>query len=99
MDGVYKADDLIPPDLKSQFLAQMGALEDDFLSERLLMWHPNSNEQVLDLIHPSMHCFVAGVSRVYSKNQVVDIPWYDFCSADHAKVLSSEKYIEYVTSL
>src|SRR5436305_1512728 len=30
-------------------------------------WHPGSNNQVRDLIHPSMYCYVKGVSKVNGK--------------------------------
>ena len=96
VDGTYKADNLIPSELKQQFLDQVAVLEADSFSET--MWHPDSNEQVLDLVHPSMHCFVAGKTRVYSTREVDYMSWYDFSSADNAKILSSEEYIRYASS-
>lgn len=30
-------------------------------------WHPDSNKQVLDLIHPSLYCYVRGVSQLLDK--------------------------------
>ena len=37
-------------------------------------WHPNSNEQVLDLVHPSLHCFVFGKTLVNEKQKHIRKP-------------------------
>lgn len=29
-------------------------------------WHPGSDKQVLDLVHPSLYCLVYGVSQIYN---------------------------------
>ena len=34
-----------------------------FAAQEPIDWHPGSNQQVRDLIHPSMYCYVKGVSK------------------------------------
>lgn len=34
------------------------------LNSEPIDWHPGSNEQVRDLVHPSMYCYVKGVSKL-----------------------------------
>lgn len=34
----------------------------DMMNRTLVDWHPGSNNQVRDLVHPSMYCYVAGKS-------------------------------------
>lgn len=53
-------DDIIPPELKERLKTQMSRLEN--VPEDKKDWHPGSNHQVLDLIHPSLYCFVENVS-------------------------------------
>lgn len=35
-------------------------------------WHPGSNQQVRDIIHPSMYCYVKGISK-HKDNTISDI--------------------------
>ncbi|MVU83485.1 DUF4246 family protein [Nocardia sp. ET3-3] len=60
VDGVWQSDSLIDDELKSRLRAAVRVLEDVPEAER--DWHPGSNEQVLDLVHPSLFCLVRGVS-------------------------------------
>ncbi|KAG2389332.1 hypothetical protein C9374_013892 [Naegleria lovaniensis] len=53
-------DDLIPLELKERLKAQLSRLEN--VPEEKKDWHPGSNHQVLDLIHPSLYCYVENVS-------------------------------------
>ena len=53
-------DNLISNDLKNRLKAQIELLEN--IPEEKKDWHPGSNHQVLDLIHPSMYCFVDKLS-------------------------------------
>ncbi|KAF9217869.1 hypothetical protein BGZ59_008976 [Podila verticillata] len=57
IDGTRKADGLIPLELKQRLLAGVQKLMD--VPEHLKDWHPGSNKQVLDLVHPSLFPFIA----------------------------------------
>jgi hypothetical protein len=61
VDGVWQSDLLIDDELRSRLRAAVRVLEDVPDAER--DWHPGSDEQVLDLVHPSLFCLVRGVSR------------------------------------
>ncbi|PRP79943.1 hypothetical protein PROFUN_05919 [Planoprotostelium fungivorum] len=56
--GVFQSDGLIEDELKRELLSNAKLLEDVPEDER--DWHPGSSKQVLDLIHPSLYCFVYG---------------------------------------
>ncbi|KAL0477443.1 DUF4246 domain-containing protein [Acrasis kona] len=60
VDLVWQSDDLISATDKQELIRQVKKLE-DVPSERM-DWHPNSNEQVLDLVHPSLYCLVSNTS-------------------------------------
>jgi hypothetical protein len=53
---------LVPEDLRRSLLALVAPMEKVPASE--LDWHPGSNEQVLDLVHPSLYCNVRGLTKV-----------------------------------
>lgn len=59
--GVWQGDFLIPDNLKVDLLNGVSPLED--VPEAQKDWHPGSNLQVLDLVHPSLFCLRYGVSR------------------------------------
>lgn len=61
VDGVYKAIELFPSDLRSEFSRLVDVLADT--PEKDKDWHPGSNEVVLDLIHPGLYLFVSGKTR------------------------------------
>ncbi|WP_225729906.1 MULTISPECIES: DUF4246 domain-containing protein [unclassified Nocardia] len=60
VDGVWQSDTLIDDELKALLREAVRVLEEVPEEER--DWHPGSNEQVLDLVHPSLFCRVRGVS-------------------------------------
>ncbi|KAI0360307.1 hypothetical protein OH77DRAFT_1585941 [Trametes cingulata] len=60
---VYESSALIPPALKSSLRSLAAQLED--VPEDQRDWHPGSNKQVLDLVHPSLYCLRLGRSFVY----------------------------------
>lgn len=76
VDGVYQADDLIPKQVREDLLKGVSVLENVDNSKK--DWHPGSNEQVLDLVHPSLFPFVRGVSRVTDGKR---LPWKEFLGA------------------
>jgi hypothetical protein len=48
------------PDFKASFTNQIAQLESTFTS---IDYHPGSNNQVVDLVHPSLYCYVKGVTE------------------------------------
>ncbi|KAI0634693.1 hypothetical protein C8Q77DRAFT_1054929 [Trametes polyzona] len=60
---VYESSTLIPPALKESLGTLAQQLED--VSEDEKDWHPGSDEQVLDLVHPSLFCLRIGRSFVH----------------------------------
>ena len=60
VDGVWQSDVLIDDGLRSRLREAVRVLEDVPDSER--DWHPGSDGQVLDLVHPSLFCLVRDVS-------------------------------------
>ncbi|KDQ58603.1 hypothetical protein JAAARDRAFT_206488 [Jaapia argillacea MUCL 33604] len=64
---VYCSHTLVPFELK-EALIQGGALLED-VPEDQKDWHPNTNHQVLDLVHPSLHCLRIGKSLVKRRDE------------------------------
>ena len=62
LDGVWKSDTIISKELKSALQQAVAPLEN--IPEKEKDWHPNSNEQVLDLVHPSLYPLVYGQSKI-----------------------------------
>ncbi|NUS45253.1 MAG: DUF4246 domain-containing protein [Mycobacteriaceae bacterium] len=60
VDGVWQSDSLVDADLRARLGEAVRVLEDVPAAER--DWHPGSDGQVLDLVHPSLFCRVRGVS-------------------------------------
>ncbi|KAH9850841.1 hypothetical protein C2E23DRAFT_734061 [Lenzites betulinus] len=73
---VHESRSLIPPGLKSSLVSGVSILED--IPDNDKDWHPGSNKQVLDLVHPSLYCLRIGESLVRT--------------ADSADVLTEEEY-------
>ncbi|KAF9027233.1 hypothetical protein BDZ89DRAFT_1015748, partial [Hymenopellis radicata] len=53
-ERVWKSDSLVPLELSMKLLAGVKVLED--VPDDQKDWHPGSNGQVLDLVHPSLYC-------------------------------------------
>ena len=62
LDGVFKSDHIVPEQLKQELKKAAAPLED--VLEKDKDWHPGSNDQVLDLVHPSIYPLVYGQSRI-----------------------------------
>ncbi|MFD5727497.1 DUF4246 domain-containing protein [Streptomyces sp. NPDC058368] len=60
VDGVWQSDTLIDAELRSRLREAVRVLED--VPEEGKDWHPGSDGQVLDLVHPSLFCLVRDVS-------------------------------------
>ena len=81
--GVFHSTLLVQPELKERLRAAVSILEDVPLEE--LDWHPGSNDQVLDLVHPSLYCYRVGQS--ISRGLPVS------SQATEYRVLSKEDYL------
>ncbi|KAF2802928.1 uncharacterized protein BDZ99DRAFT_468593 [Mytilinidion resinicola] len=66
--AVVKSDSIIPHDLKVELQSAIKPLEN--IPDRLKDWHPGSNEQVLDLVHPSLFPLLYGRSRILPEGTV-----------------------------
>uniref|UniRef100_K3W8K9 DUF4246 domain-containing protein n=1 Tax=Globisporangium ultimum (strain ATCC 200006 / CBS 805.95 / DAOM BR144) TaxID=431595 RepID=K3W8K9_GLOUD len=64
--GSWISDNLIPAELKARFVREVALLENVPDAEK--DWHPNTNNQVLDLIHPSLYCCVKGKTKQVAKS-------------------------------
>eukprot|EP01137_Pigoraptor_chileana_P019097 Opistho-2@79654 len=73
IDGTWQADGLVPEALKNELLANVTVLED--VPKDLQDWHPGSDKQVLDLVHPSLYPYVRGVSRKTTVDANPPLAW------------------------
>ncbi|KAL8756240.1 MAG: hypothetical protein Q9199_003062 [Rusavskia elegans] len=62
LDGVWKSDTCVSEGLRKALEEAVRPLED--IPEAEKDWHPGSNGQVLDLVHPSIYPLVYGQSRI-----------------------------------
>ncbi|MFH8889642.1 DUF4246 domain-containing protein [Streptomyces sp. NPDC017949] len=60
VDGVWQSDSLIDDELAARLRRAVEVLEQ--VPEDEKDWHPGSDAQVLDLVHPSLFCLVRGAS-------------------------------------
>lgn len=68
----WLCDDLVDTKLRNKFISEVKVLED--VPEDKKDWHPNTNQQVLDLVHPSLYCCVFGkTSGLVSRPSVDDM--------------------------
>ncbi|CAI5486533.1 unnamed protein product [Closterium sp. Naga37s-1] len=82
VEGVYiSPDPPLNPSLKQLFLDGITRLES--VPEDQIDYHPGSNNQVVDLIHPSLHCLVFGRTRVIQDppNDLQILPWDELVSS------------------
>lgn len=81
VDGTWQADGLIDEKLSASFKESVfNLLENVDESER--DYHPGSGNLVVDLVHPSLFCFVRGVSKITDESGI---------NADTIKALSSDE--------
>eukprot|EP00966_Prymnesium_polylepis_P127374 2946053-Prymnesium_polylepis.1 len=57
VEGTFAADEVLPTALHDALVAGFTSLASGPKD-----WHPGSNEQVLDLVHPSLFCYEQGVT-------------------------------------
>ncbi|KDQ59172.1 hypothetical protein JAAARDRAFT_33900 [Jaapia argillacea MUCL 33604] len=72
IDRVYQSLELIPSNLKVALISGASALES--VPEAEKDWHPGTNNQVLDLVHPSLFCFRFGKSLVKKDDGMLYVP-------------------------
>ncbi|KAI0656165.1 hypothetical protein C8Q70DRAFT_922407 [Cubamyces menziesii] len=78
---VYEFRGLIPAHLKSSLVSAVSVMES--VPDDQKDWHPGSNRQVLDLVHPSLYCFRIGHSLVRRRGAT---------EPDSVHVLTQEEY-------
>jgi len=66
--SVVKSDKLVPSELREELREAFRKLKADQSASP--DWHPNSNDMVQDLLHPSMYPLVYGKSRVFQEELV-----------------------------
>lgn len=59
---VVKSDTAVPESLREALQNAVAKLEN--VPEYMKDWHPNSNDQVLDLVHPSLFPLIYGTTRI-----------------------------------
>ena len=70
--AIVKSDTIVPEDLKETLRAAVQPLEN--VPDKDKDWHPNSNEQVLDLVHPSLFPVIYGRTKILpDSNTKVDL--------------------------
>ncbi|KAJ6510585.1 hypothetical protein C8R45DRAFT_964573 [Mycena sanguinolenta] len=62
-DGIWYSDRLISSDVLERLKTAVKALED--VPEEKKDWHPGTDKQVLDLVHPSLYCVVYDRTHAY----------------------------------
>ena len=60
VDGVWQSDIAIPNEIRMDLYQCVQKLENQGHKD----WHPDSNQKILDLVHPSLYCLVNGVSQL-----------------------------------
>ncbi|KAF9021581.1 hypothetical protein BDZ89DRAFT_1042723 [Hymenopellis radicata] len=75
-ERIWKSDALVPASLRQRLLDAVFALED--VPELEKDWHPGSNGQVLDLVHPSLYPVVYERTQERNTTQAIraEIPSY-----------------------
>lgn len=64
-DAVWESKALVPAELNKRLLCEVNKMRDVPDDEK--DWHPGSDNQVLDLVHPSMYCL--RYQKSLAKNQ------------------------------
>lgn len=62
LNGVFKSDTIVSDELKKELQRAISPLGN--VPDREKDWHPESDRQVLDLVHPSLYPLVYGQTRV-----------------------------------
>jgi hypothetical protein len=65
VDGTWQADDIIPKEIKEALINGVSKLEN--VDEAQIDYHPGSDNQVIDLVHPSLFCLTSEVTMKRSE--------------------------------
>ncbi|KAH7110511.1 hypothetical protein B0J13DRAFT_489695 [Dactylonectria estremocensis] len=79
---IIKSDRLITEELRHELIAAVEALEN--VPEEEKDWHPGSNKQVLNLVHPSLCPLVYGRSRILLDKRIGVQDCLDYCGLGQA---------------
>ncbi|KDR70069.1 hypothetical protein GALMADRAFT_76694 [Galerina marginata CBS 339.88] len=69
---VVKSDTAVSPELKKEIQEAVKKFESN-IPERLKDWHPNSDEKVWDLVHPSLFPLIYGRTRVLANGETTTL--------------------------
>ncbi len=93
---------LIPSNLTQELAKLLSPFEEN------QDWHPGSNRQVLDLIHPSLYCYVKGLSSLHNvsksqspgttKEPITEQNRYQWLPAE-VNINSGTKFMSYINNL
>jgi hypothetical protein len=61
VDGVWQADGVVDAELKAALVACVAKLEN--VPEEQRDYHPGTDKQVIDLVHPSLYCLRIGQTK------------------------------------
>lgn len=90
VDYTWQSDALIDEKLRNDLVAGVSALEN--VEDAKKDWHPGSNHQVLDLVHPSLYCFIA--SR--TNHKILSTPMPPLSFANNVRALTYLMTVRYV---
>ncbi|KAK6518783.1 hypothetical protein TWF506_005918 [Arthrobotrys conoides] len=72
MDCVWRSDSLVDEELRKELIDAVATLEN--VPEDQKDWHPGSNKQVLDLVHPSLWPVIYGRSISILDGKPIELP-------------------------
>ncbi|KAJ3370210.1 hypothetical protein GGF31_004268 [Allomyces arbusculus] len=78
-DGVFAIDDAVPDDVRDALAEQVFDLLEN-VPDHCKDWHPRSNNQVLDLVHPSLYPLVYGRTCVLDQSMASVDDWCKYIS-------------------
>ncbi|RPD77151.1 hypothetical protein L226DRAFT_459782 [Lentinus tigrinus ALCF2SS1-7] len=97
---VHESRSLIPPELKEQLLEGVVLLED--VPDDKKDWHPGSNKQVFDLVHPSLYCLRIGETlfRTDTTNDesLEVLTWESYSSEERRPDIARNRERQYAVS-
>lgn len=92
IDGIFKSDSIIPEELRQSLLRAVVPLET--VPDKKKDWHPGSDEQVLDLVHPSLFPLVYGQSRILPHSVVSIQDCLEACGGGEIVPVPSDEEIK-----
>ncbi|KAK6331465.1 hypothetical protein TWF730_004547 [Orbilia blumenaviensis] len=72
VDCVWRADGVVPEELRQELINAVATLEN--VPDHQKDWHPGSNGQVLDLVHPSLWPIIYGRSISLEDGKIITAP-------------------------